>query len=296
MKLSWVFFGYCITAVTLGAISPLSAEGQGLVTAPYPPQQATIIIHYQGTDFAGHYDYTFLSGSLEATGILPLNRRLFIFGSIPIGEYFAEHSNDTMSWSSSGAVIGNVSFGLGHRALTGGKTKLANSLVVMAKTMPALDDLSSESYWAMFAGWYSDPYRSERFARRHWTIMTNSQLLFDIRPHMGICCELRPQLYLPDGKWGHSQLWLNAGVALRYGVSRVQAIAEYVVAAWVSGDDKMSVHSRDYDAAGFGILIRFQKIIPTLYYQFALDEFKRTRVDGMWGLRLDIPLSPGDDE
>jgi hypothetical protein len=290
---------YSYTIIALCIALPCTVAGQGLVMAPFPTERATIIIQYQAVyfkHFVKHTEFESPSGSMEITSIVPLNPSLFIIGNVPIANYFARHRDDTTTWTSSGSVFGTVSLGFGLKTLLNNRVRMANSLTIYINSMPSMDDQSSNEYRAMYAGWYSDPYRGERFTwDDYWSIQTNTQFVFDIKPNMSISCEFRPLWYLPENERGHAGLWLNTGMAIRYGFSRVRTIAEYVVSAWISGGD-VNVQDRVYDAFGLGITARWRAIQPVIYYQIALDKYIRKQINGTFGIRLSIPLSSANGE
>lgn len=280
----WSFF--CITSLIIFS----SARGQALVVAHWPSETPVISFHAQATDFRSGSAFIFPSGAIETTAQFPLSSRFFGFAGIPIGMQSREGANGSHTWRSSGAIIGNITIGAGHRTIVADRIALANSVMVLLNSTPSSDICDCETYWARYAAWYADPYRAERFIQRYWTLQTNTQASFRIHSSAGLFGELRPQLLLPDGAWGHSEFWLNAGAVLWFGSARVQGVAEYVLSGWLSGGGSSPGANQYYDALGIGIRATFQQAEPALYYQFALDRHMRRTIDGHWGFRVSIPL------
>jgi len=272
--------------------SSFSIHAQGLVTAPYPADKTTLILHYQNPVFKTDFGYIFPHGSFEALTIVPLGSRVFTFAAIPFGVGSAEFCNDTITWTISPVVLGNISVGIGDRTAAGERINLANSFVLVANTISQRSRPGTAGYWAIFAGWYSDPNRAERFARDYWSFYTNSQFSYNLNSRSGLNCEIRPQWFVPNGRWGHGEFYLNGGLSCHVGSNRIQGVAEYVLAWWIGGNNPGSRGSNTFsDGLGFGIRVAFNTMTPTLYYQFALGDDYTTPVNGTWGLKLDFELS-----
>ena len=282
------------TSVTLVLLMTASVLGQGLVSAPFPASVPTTTLHFQKPDFREDFHYRFLTGSVEAIVVYPLNPRLFAYGSLPLGVSSTYWETNVGKMTRMGTVLGNVAIGLGVQSELGKAIKLANSVTILVNTTPSVQNCSdcfNDGYRANYAGTKSDPYRGERFTQNRWQLIANSQWHWQKIPGLAVGVEVRPQWAIPDGRWGHDHFLLNGGLLVAAGSSRIQGVGEYVFYWYGAGDHPQRLRSRYRDAMGVGVRAVFDNVIPTFYYQFALDSYNKTIVNGTWGVRFDVLCS-----
>ncbi len=268
--------------IFLCAIFP--THSQGLVTQPFPQDGPLLSIHSQAGNYAKNQDYKFYSGAFEFSALLSLSERWIVYASLPIGVTTSENVN--------GTILGNITLGFGSGLRLGEKGMLIGSLLTTLKSMPSLtgDCHCSDNFWAMYAGWYSDFYRGQRFAANYWSLGPNLQFRYEVSPSITLYTEAWPYWFIPDGSWGHSELWLQNGYGVNAGINQLRGIAEYVSSSWISGNEPSAAIKYE-DAIGFGLQAIFDRIRPTLYYQLMLNKEYRRITDGTFGFRLEVVIS-----
>jgi hypothetical protein len=264
----------CLSIISLG-------YSQGLVTQPFPENGPLFSLHVQHGNFVKSQRYDFPSGAFEFSALLPIADQWIAYGYLPIGVTTSEYVN--------GTVFGNITVGFGTGLRIGDKGMIVGSLLATLKTMPGLEGACgcTSKYWAMYAGWYSDFYHGERFSPNYWSLGPNLQFRYQASPAVTLYTEVWPYWFIPDGPWGHSDLWMQNGFGLNAGFKQVRGIAEYVTSYWISGNEPRPA-IKYQDAVGIGLQGIFDPLRPTLYYQFMLNKEFRKATNGTFGLKLDF--------
>ncbi|SYZ74617.1 hypothetical protein TRIP_C90245 [Candidatus Zixiibacteriota bacterium] len=257
---------------------------QGLVTQPFPESGPLFSLHAQHGNFVKSEGYDFPSGAFEFSALVPVADRWLVYTYIPIGVTTSKQIN--------GTIFGNVTLGLGSGFRLGEKSLFIGSMQFTLNTAPGLegDCHCTSKYWAMYAGWYSNFYHGERFAVNYWTLGPNLQFRFKSSPSLTLYAEVWPSWYIPDGSWGHSELWMQNGIGLNAGFRQVRGIVEYVNSYWMAGK-KPAADDSYQDAVGVGVQGILDQFRATLYYQAMLDNLLKQVTDGTFGLKLEYILA-----